>query len=95
MHEQWHGLDVAVVSNQHHGEEAIVKLKVLVRADAVGGYSVSVPALPGCHSQGETRDEALANTREAVELWLEVAAESAQALARAESADAELQEIEL
>ena len=31
-----------------------------------GGYSVSVPALPGCYSQGETVDEALAHIREAI-----------------------------
>ncbi len=50
-------------------------LKVLLRAEAEGGYSASVPAMPGCHSQGETRDEALANIREAAELWAEVQAE--------------------
>ncbi len=33
--------------------------------------------LTGCHSQGETREEALQNTREAVGLWLEVEAEEA------------------
>ncbi|WP_231596537.1 type II toxin-antitoxin system HicB family antitoxin [Synechococcus sp. CBW1108] len=33
--------------------------------------------LPGCHSQGDTRDEALANIREAIGLWLEVDAEEA------------------
>jgi antitoxin HicB len=49
-----------------------MKLKVLVRPEAQGGYSVSVPAFPGCHSEGETFDEALANIREAADLWLEV-----------------------
>jgi len=39
------------------------------------GYAVSCPALPGCHSQGATRDEALSNVREAITLWLEVAEE--------------------
>jgi antitoxin HicB len=68
-----------------------MKLKVLVRFEDVGGYSVSVPALPGCHSQGETLDGTLANIREAAELWLEVSAQNAQE----ESGDAELQEIEL
>jgi predicted RNase H-like HicB family nuclease len=62
-----------------------------LRPEAVGGYSVSVPALPGCHSQGESLEEALANVREAAELWLEVAAEQTTAQARA----GELQEIEL
>jgi predicted RNase H-like HicB family nuclease len=36
---------------------------------------VSCLDLPGCHSQGDTRDEALANIREAIQLWLEVEAE--------------------
>ena len=36
-----------------------------------GGYSVSVPALPGCFSQGDTLDEALANVREAIGLHLQ------------------------
>ena len=41
------------------------------------GWSVSCLDLPGCHSQGESRDEALLNIREAIQLWLEVAAEDA------------------
>jgi predicted RNase H-like HicB family nuclease len=68
-----------------------MKLKVLVRAESVGGYSVSVPALPGCHSEGETLAEALANIREAAELWLEVTADATTGQAGA----TELQEIEL
>ena len=41
------------------------------------GWSVSCLDLPGCHSQGESRDEALANIREAIQIWLEVEAEEA------------------
>ena len=41
------------------------------------GWSVSCLDLPGCHSQGESRDEALANIREAIQLWLGVEAEEA------------------
>jgi len=41
------------------------------------GWSVSCLDLPGCHSQGSSRDEALANIREAIGLWLEVEAEEA------------------
>ncbi len=41
------------------------------------GWSVSCLDLPGCHSQGDTRDEVLANIREAIGLWLEVEAEEA------------------
>jgi antitoxin HicB len=43
---------------------------VLVREDG-GTYSVTVPALPGCTSQGETRIEAIAKIREAIELHIE------------------------
>ena len=39
------------------------------------GWSVSCPDLLGCHSEGETRDQALINIREAIKLWLEVEAE--------------------
>ena len=41
------------------------------------GWSVSCLDLPGCHSQGGSRDEALLNIREAIQLWLEVEAEEA------------------
>ena len=39
------------------------------------GWAVSCPDLPGCHSQGATRDEALENIKDAIRLWLEVEAE--------------------
>ena len=54
-----------------------MKLKVLVVPEAVGGYSVSVPAMPGCFSEGETLDEALVNIREAAELWVQSQTERA------------------
>ena len=37
-----------------------------------GGYSVLVPALPGCVTQGETYEEAIAMAKEAIRLYLEV-----------------------
>ncbi len=49
-----------------------MRVPVLIYAEETGGYSVVCPSLPGCHSQGETLEEALANVREAIELYLEV-----------------------
>jgi antitoxin HicB len=72
-----------------------MKLKVLVRPEPGGGYSVSVPAMPGCHSQGESLDEALTNIREAADLWSEVVAERAAREAQIDFPQSEVQEIEL
>ncbi len=44
---------------------------VTVRRAEEGGYTVEVPALPGCVSQGETYEEALANIRQAIAVYLE------------------------
>jgi predicted RNase H-like HicB family nuclease len=46
-------------------------LKVLFEPSDEGGFTVYVPALPGCVSEGDTLDEARANIREAIELYLE------------------------
>jgi len=35
-----------------------------------GGYTVEVPALPGCRTQGDTLEEAKANAREAIAVWI-------------------------
>ncbi|MBV9212290.1 MAG: type II toxin-antitoxin system HicB family antitoxin [Actinobacteria bacterium] len=47
------------------------EFEVILQPEAEGGFSVSVPALPGCASQGDTREEALANVKEAIEGYLE------------------------
>ena len=44
---------------------------VVLEQEADGGYVATVPALPGCVSQGDTRAEALANIREAILLYIE------------------------
>lgn len=48
-----------------------MEIKIILEEQDEGGYSVYVPSLPGCISQGETREEALKNIREAIELYLE------------------------
>jgi predicted RNase H-like HicB family nuclease len=47
-----------------------MRYTVVLEQEQDGGYVVSVPALPGCVSQGETRSEALDNIREAIEVYL-------------------------
>jgi predicted RNase H-like HicB family nuclease len=44
---------------------------VLLEREEDGGYHAYCPTLKGCHSQGDTLDEALANIREAIEAYLE------------------------
>jgi predicted RNase H-like HicB family nuclease len=48
-----------------------VKLKIVLEPSDEGGFTAYVPTLPGCISEGDTRDDALRNIREAIELYLE------------------------
>ncbi len=49
-----------------------MKWRVILERDAeTGDWAVWCPELPGCTSAGETEDEALANIREAIELYVE------------------------
>ena len=48
-----------------------MKLKVVLEPSDEGGYTVYVPSLPGCISEGETMEEQLRNIKEAIELYLE------------------------
>jgi predicted RNase H-like HicB family nuclease len=48
-----------------------MRLKVVLEPSDEGGFTVYVPSLPGCISEGETEEEALANIQEAVSLYLE------------------------
>jgi predicted RNase H-like HicB family nuclease len=47
------------------------KVSTIIEEDG-GGFFAHCPGLPGCHSQGDTLEEALANIREAAELYIEV-----------------------
>jgi len=48
-----------------------MNLKVILEPSDEGGFTAIVPALPGCISEGDTREEALGNIREAIQLYLE------------------------
>ena len=48
-----------------------MKLRVVLEPSDDGGYTAVVPALPGCISEGDTREAALANIEEAIQLYLE------------------------
>jgi len=49
-----------------------MKYRVVLEPDfESGGFAISCPSLPGCHSQGDTQEEALANIREAIRAYLE------------------------
>ncbi|MCX6579723.1 MAG: type II toxin-antitoxin system HicB family antitoxin [Candidatus Aminicenantes bacterium] len=48
-----------------------MRLKVILEPSDEGGYTVYVPSLPGCISEGDTREEALKNIHEAIDLYLE------------------------
>ena len=48
-----------------------MKLKVILEPSEEGGYTAIVPSLPGCISEGDTKEETLRNIREAIELYLE------------------------
>ncbi len=48
-----------------------MKLKIVLEPSNEGGFTVFVPSLPGCISEGENEEEALENIREAIDLYLE------------------------
>jgi predicted RNase H-like HicB family nuclease len=70
----WPAAGTLVDSSVHADILPVMSYRVtLFQSDE--GWAVSCPDLPGCHSQGATREEALENIREAIRLWLEVEAE--------------------
>lgn len=49
----------------------LMRLRVVLEPSGEGGFTALVPALPGCVSEGDTREHALANVEEAIRLYLE------------------------
>ncbi len=47
-----------------------MRYTVILQKEEDGGYVATVPVLPGCVSQGDTRDEALKNIEEAIEVYV-------------------------
>jgi predicted RNase H-like HicB family nuclease len=52
-------------------ERESMRYTVILEPEAEGGFHVGYPALKGCHSQGDTKEEAVANIQEAVALYVE------------------------
>jgi predicted RNase H-like HicB family nuclease len=52
-------------------EEVEMNLKIVLEPSDEGGFTAIVPALPGCISEGESKDDAMRNIREAIDLYLE------------------------
>ncbi len=55
----------------NYPEGFVMKFNVILEAAEEGGYNVTVPALDGCYTQGDTEEEAFKNAKEAILCWLE------------------------
>jgi len=61
-----------------------MKIKIYLEPSEDGGYTAIVPSLPGCISEGDTKEEAIKNIREAIELYLEPVEDDTLIIANAE-----------
>ncbi len=61
-----------------------MKLRVVLEPSNDGGYTAIVPSLPGCISEGDTREQALRNAQEAIQVYLEPVDDDVQARPDAE-----------
>jgi predicted RNase H-like HicB family nuclease len=59
------------LSAKSRSEEKKMNLKVVLEPSDEGGYTAYVPSLPGCLSEGDTREQAISNIKEAIELYLQ------------------------
>ncbi|MEA5566238.1 type II toxin-antitoxin system HicB family antitoxin [Anabaena sp. UHCC 0399] len=50
-----------------------MKIRAIIHPAEEGGYWAEVPALPGCITEGDTMKEVMANLKDAIEGWLDVA----------------------
>jgi predicted RNase H-like HicB family nuclease len=54
---------------KNSGGSNAMELKIILEPSDEGGFTALVPSLPGCISEGDTREEALLNVREAIDLY--------------------------
>jgi predicted RNase H-like HicB family nuclease len=69
------------------------RYRVIFERESDGGYVAHCPSLKGCHSQGDTYEEALTNIREAIIGWLEVAREFGDLIPESEVLEETLVEV--
>lgn len=50
-----------------------MKIRAIIHPAEEGGYWAEVPALPGCITEGDTMEEVMANLKDSIEGWLDVA----------------------
>lgn len=67
--------------------------RVILEPNESGGYTVTVPVLPGCISEGDTKKEALANIKEAIELYVESLQEDGEPIPTEESVEEAIVEV--
>ncbi len=60
----------------------MMNFTVVLEEAEEGGYTVTVPALPGCISEGDTYEEALVNIKNAIQLYLRAVSKEVQQLKR-------------
>lgn len=70
-----------------------MKYTAIIREGNEGGYVATVPALPGCVSQGKNRREALRNIKEAIEVYIESLVEDGLAVHK--QTDSEIVEVQV
>lgn len=66
-------------------KQSVLKYDVVFEKQEVGGYTVTVPSLPGCISEGDTFEEAEANISEAITAFLESLAKDGEDIPQADS----------
>ncbi len=64
-----------------------MNLKIILEPSDEGGFTAVVPSLPGCISEGDTREAALENIREAIGLYLEPVEDDMRFSSRAEEVE--------